>query len=54
MTGEPDELKGSSPVRREADGKVLYSVVKVQKEYGNSPAAYPITTCKLSMTQAAP
>ncbi len=25
-----DELKGSSPVRRGADGKVPYSVVKVQ------------------------
>jgi hypothetical protein len=31
MTGEPDELKGSSPVRRGADGKVPYLVVKVQK-----------------------
>jgi len=26
ITGEPDELKGSRPVRWGADGKVLYPV----------------------------
>ncbi len=31
MTGEPDDAKVSSPVRRGADGKVPDSVVKVQK-----------------------
>ena len=36
ITGEPDELKGSRPVRWGADGKVLRSL------RGNSPAAYPV------------